>query len=466
MNMIQMSTLARNGCSISKKDQLSLVLFLSIPAILEQLVGTAMSYIDAAMVGSIGYKATAAIGIVASSTWLVGGVISSIALGFSVQVAHYLGAGREDKAEAVVKESIIFILLFGFIFAFLCVIVGIFLPSLLGADEDIKRTASHYFQIYSLFIPFCMLEYTFSSHLRSAGNVIVPSLMYVVMCILDVVFNFFFIYETRYIGSFKVYGLGLGVEGAALGTGLSEAVSGIVLFIITIKFNRQLKLDEKGEWRLSKECIKRMVDIGLPTALERITISLAQVLMTAVVASMGAISVAANYVAVQTEGICYLPAYGISSAATAMVGQSIGAGRKDLAKKFSAIAIIFAVLIVLLLAVFMFIYAPFLSSLLTHEDEVIKLSAAVLRIVAFAEPLFALSIVIAGALRGAGDSRGPFYINSTTMWLIRVFSVILYTKRFGLIGVWLSMSIELVARGLILLIRYLRGRWLDRSLSV
>lgn len=464
--MVQMSTLARNGCSISKKDQISLVLFLSIPAILEQLVGTAMSYIDAAMVGSIGYKATAAIGIVASSTWLVGGVTSSIALGFSVQVAHHLGAGREDKAKSVVRESLIFILLFGIIFALLCALVGFVLPSLLGADEDIKKSAAHYFQIYSLFIPFCMLEYTFSSHLRSAGNVIVPSLMYVVMCILDVVFNSFFIYETRYIGSIKVYGLGLGVEGAALGTGMSEAVSGIVLLILTIRFNRQLRLDDKGEWKLSSDCIKKMINIGLPTALERITISLAQVFMTAVVAAMGAISVAANYVAVQTEGICYLPAYGISSAATAMVGQSIGAGRKDLAKRFSAIAIVFGVLIVLLLSIFMFIYAPFLASFLTHEEEVIRLSAIVLRIVAFAEPLFALSIVIAGALRGAGDSRGPFYINSTTMWVIRVLSVIIYTKRFGLIGVWLSMSLELIARGLILLIRYLRGRWLDTSLKV
>jgi len=443
-----------------------LVLFLSIPAILEQLVGTAMSYIDAAMVGSIGYKATAAIGIVASSTWLVGGVTSSIALGFSVQVAHHLGAGREDKAKSVVRESLIFILLFGIIFALLCSLVGFVLPSLLGADEDIKKSAAHYFQIYSLFIPFCMLEYTFSSHLRSAGNVIVPSLMYVVMCILDVVFNSFFIYETRYIGSIKVYGLGLGVEGAALGTGMSEAVSGIVLLILTIRFNRQLRLDDKGEWKLSSDCIKNMINIGLPTALERITISLAQVFMTAVVAAMGAISVAANYVAVQTEGICYLPAYGISSAATAMVGQSIGAGRKDLAKRFSAIAIVFGVLIVLLLSIFMFIYAPFLASFLTHEEEVIRLSAIVLRIVAFAEPLFALSIVIAGALRGAGDSRGPFYINSTTMWVIRVLSVIIYTKRFGLIGVWLSMSLELIARGLILLIRYLRGRWLDTSLKV
>lgn len=466
MNMIEMSAKAREGAAITKREQISLVLSLSIPAILEQLVGTAMSYIDTAMVGSIGYKATASIGVVASSTWLVGGITSSVALGFAVQVAQHLGAGREEDARSVVKESIIFTFLFGFALSLLCYIIGFFLPSWLGAEEDIKRDAMLYFQVRALFIPLSLLSVVFSSHLRCSGNVLLPSLMNIGMCVLDVLFNFICIYPTRYIGEVKVYGLGLGVTGASLGTGLAEGTIGILLFLFTIKGKGQLRLREKGGWHLTKNCIKKMVFLGAPSALERVTISLAQILMTAVVAAMGAVSVAANYVAVQTEGICYLPAYGISSAATAMVGQSIGAGRKDLAKRFAAIAIVFGVLIVLLLAVLLFIYAPFLASLLTSESEVIELAATVLRIVAFSEPLFALAIVVSGALRGAGDSKGPFLLSSSTMWGIRVLSVLVYTKRFGVIGVWISMAIELATRGTVLFIRFLRGRWLESGVKV
>ena len=466
VNMIEMSTAMREGRAIGRRDQLILVLSLSIPAILEQLVGTAMSYIDTAMVGSIGYEATAAIGVVASTTWLIGGISGSVALGFSVQVAQLLGAGKERNARSVVVESILFNVIFGLFMAAVAYAIGYRLPSWLGADPSIQADATSYFQIYALFIPFSLAAAIFSSHLRCSGNILLPSLMNIGMCILDVIFNFIFIYPTRRIGPITVWGAGLGVRGAAIGTGLATAVVGIILLSVTVKGRSQLKLRGDAEWRFSRACLMNMLKLGTPSALERVTISLAQILMTAVVASMGAVSVAANYVAVQTEGICYLPAYGISSAATAMVGQSIGAGRKDMAKRFASISIILAVTLVLITSILLFAFAPALVGLLTKEPDVIALGAKVLRIVAFAEPLFALSIVVTGALRGAGDSKGPFIISVVTMWGIRVLSVLLFTRSLGVVGVWLSMTVELMARGVIFFIRFIRGRWLDSGVHV
>ena len=178
---------------------------------------------------------------------------------------------------------------------------------------------------------------------------------------------------------------------------------------------------------------------------------------------MGAISVAINYVAVSAEGLCYLPAYGIGGAATTLVGQSIGANRKDMAKRFAYLTTLLSFALVIFMSVIMFVFAPFLASTLTNSQEVIDGASECLRIVSFSEPLFAISIVVMGALRGAGDSKCPFVLNALSMWGMRVLPIIIFTKRYGVIGVWATMTFELVFRGIIFLIRMVRGKWLDQN---
>lgn len=221
-----------------------------------------------------------------------------------------------------------------------------------------------------------------------------------------------------------------------------------------------LRFQGNETWRFTKPCMNNMLRLSTPTALERMALSLAQIVMTSVVAGMGTVAVASNYVAVQTESICYLPAFGVASAATALVGQSIGARRLDMAKRFAYGTTILGSILVFFMALLMFGFAPFLTSLLTADTEVAEVSAGLLRIVAFSEPLFAVSIVATGALRGAGDSKAPFFINLFTMWGVRVMTVLVFTHRFGVTGVWISMTAELITRGIVFLIRLLRGRWL------
>lgn len=464
MMMLELSQRMRNGDKISLSNQLLLVSSLSFPAILEQLAHTAMSYIDTAMVGSLGYEATASIGVVASSTWLINGITGAIAIGFSVQIAQLLGAGKEKDARSVLFQGIKFNVIFGMILALISFIVGFFLPTWLGAEENLRQDAAIYFQMYSLFLPFSLASALYSSILRCSGNVLLPSLMNIGMCLLDVVFNSLLIYPTREIGGLTIYGAGLGVTGAALGTGLAMAVTATVLLLVTIKGKGVLKLGKDDSWKFRKSTMHNLLYLSTPSALERITLSLAQIVLTGIVASMGAVSVAANYVAVQTEGMCYLPAYGVSAAATAMVGQSLGAGRKDMAKRFAYLSVLVSFVLVLILAILLFAFAPFLTGLLSKDAAVIELGAKVLRIVSFSEPLFAVSIVTIGALRGAGDSKGPFYINLATMWGVRVLSVLLFTKQFGVIGVWISMTVELCVRGIVFLVRLIKGSWLKAKL--
>lgn len=466
MNMIQMSEAMRNGSRISLKNQIQLIIALSIPAILEQLVMTMMSYIDTAMVGSLGQAATAAIGVVSSSIWLLNGITNAVAVGFSVQVAQYLGAGREKDGRSVLCQAILFNALFGMALSVITMILSRYLPTLLGADMEIRPAASEYFKIVGLFLPFSMASAIYSSILRCSGNVVLPSCMNVGMCILDVIFNFVLIYPTRRIGGITVWGAGLGVTGAALGTGLAQMCVGLSLLLALTKKKGPLCLTGRAAWKFTKPCMSATMRIATPTALERVTLSVAQIVMTAVIAEMGTTAMATNYVAVQTESICYLPAYGVAAAATALVGQSIGAERSDMAKRFACGTTFLGFLLVTGMGAFMFLFAPQLTGLLTSDPEVAALSARALRIVAFSEPLFAVSIVVIGALRGAGDSKGPFILNLCSMWGVRVLAVLLFARSYGVLGVWGAMTAELCFRGIVFLIRLMRGRWLHITRSI
>ena len=461
-----MSEAMRNGSRISLKNQIQLIIALSIPAILEQLVMTMMSYIDTAMVGSLGQAATAAIGVVSSSIWLLNGITNAVAVGFSVQVAQYLGAGREKDGRSVLCQAILFNALFGMALSIITMILSRYLPALLGADMEIRPAASEYFKIVGLFLPFSMASAIYSSILRCSGNVVLPSCMNVGMCILDVIFNFVLIYPTRRIGGITIWGAGLGVTGAALGTGLAQMCVGLSLLLALTKKKGPLCLTGRATWKFTKPCMSATMRIATPTALERVTLSVAQIVMTAVIAEMGTTAMATNYVAVQTESICYLPAYGVAAAATALVGQSIGAERSDMAKRFACGTTFLGFLLVTGMGAFMFLFAPQLTGLLTSDPEVAALSARALRIVAFSEPLFAVSIVVIGALRGAGDSKGPFILNLCSMWGVRVLAVLLFARSYGVLGVWGAMTAELCFRGIVFLIRLMRGRWLHITRSI
>ena len=235
MNLLQASEIMRRGEKIPRRQQAGLVIALSVPAILEQLVSTLMSYIDTAMVGSLGYFATASIGVVASTTWLLSGLVSAAAVGFSVQVAQYLGAGRERDSRDVLCQAILFNAAFGAALAVLAVLAGQFLPAALGAEAALRPYARAYFCTVAAFLPFSMACAFYSSILRCSGSVVLPSVLNVGMCLLDMLFNFFLIYPTRQIGGVTVWGAGLGVTGAALGTGLAQACIGLMLLFLVLR---------------------------------------------------------------------------------------------------------------------------------------------------------------------------------------------------------------------------------------
>lgn len=446
----------RNGLPMTQREKLNLIVGLSIPSILAQITNVMMFFIDASMVGHLGAEASASIGLVESTTWLLGSVMGASAMGFSVMVAHFIGANDFVKARQVLRHAFVCGLVFASALALMGVAVHASLPFWLGGKADIAPAASNYFLVISLCLPFMLLFHLSCDMLKSAGNMHVPSVMSVVLCVLDVVYNYFFIYL-----------LGLGVMGAAIGTALAYVTVSLPATWITVRKNKILALQQDTEpFRWVWDYVRNAVKISLPMAVQSVLMSGAQIVSTRIVAPLGNIAIASNSFAITAESLCYMPGYGIGDAATTLVGQTFGAGRKSLCKNFAYLSVALGMIVMAFMGAVMYIFAPEMIGVLSPVPAIRELGTTVLRIEAFAEPFFAASIVAYSVCVGAGDTLRPAVINLVSMWGVRLTLAAWLAKDYGLRGVWTAMAIELTFRGLMFLVRLFRGKWLSKIKSV
>lgn len=455
----------RNGELMSGNDKLNLIFQLSLPSILAQMTNVMMFFIDQSMVGRLGAQAAASIGLVESTTWLFGGLASAVSMGFSVQVAHFIGANDFEKARQVVRHGIITAFCVSFIIMLTAAIISQHLPYWLGGGADIAPDASRYFLIFSLAAPFFQMNNMASSMLKCEGNMRVPSILSVTVCALDVIFNFFFIFPTRTVSllgaDILIPGAGLGVTGAAIGTGLAYVCVSMIQSWMAFFRSKILSIRlDKARFVFVGNYLKNAFNIGAPMALQMFLMSSAQIISTAIVAPLGNFAIAANTFAITAESLCYMPGYGIGDAATTLVGQSIGAGRKDLCRSFAHMSVWIGMIIMAVMGVVMYFCAYDMMALMTPVEEICRLGADSLRIEAFAEPMFAASIVAYSVFVGAGDTLRPALINLSCMWFVRLTLAAILAKDYGLPGVWTAMAVELSFRGMLFLIRLYRGKWI------
>ncbi len=457
----------REGKPLTLGQQTVLTARLAVPAIIAQLSTILMQYIDSAMVGRLGADQSASVGLMNSSLWMFWGVCSMVTMGFSVQVAHRLGAKDEQGARAVLRQGITSCVLFGFFMGLLGVAIAPWLPGWLGGTPDIRANASLYFMVFVCAMPVLTLNYLAGGMLRCAGNMKVPGLLNVMMCVLDVVFNFFLIFPTREFSvlgtGFICPGAGLGVLGAALGTVSAECITASAMAWYLLRRQKELHLSGRGEdasFRPTKDVLKKASKIAVPMTLEHIIFCGAQILITIIVAPLGVVAIAANAFAVTAESLCYMPGFGIGDAATTLAGQSYGAGRYELVRRFTYLTVGLGMGVMTIMGVVMYLCAPLMMEIMSPVPAIVDLGAQVLRIEAWAEPMYAASIVAYGAMVGVGDTTLPAIMNFGSMWLVRIPLAAILAPRVGLRGVWIAMCLELIFRGVIFLWRMFGRSWL------
>ncbi|MBR0542960.1 MAG: MATE family efflux transporter, partial [Bacteroidaceae bacterium] len=386
----QLLSLIREGGKLDALAQIKLTALLSFPSMMAQLVHIMMQYIDAAMVGSLGAQASASIGLVSTTIWLFGSLCSAASVGFYVQVAHKIGAGDFVGARQVLRESFLSCILFSFLLCGIGVGISNHLPHWLGGGDDICGDASTYFMYFSLCLPFSMLNSLCSGMLRCSGNIHTPSILNVLMCLLDVLFNWLLIFPTCTLFGITFPGADLGVTGAVLGTALAYIICSLLMCYFTVVRSKELSLRQDcGTFIPQLRTLREGLHIAAPIAVEHIVLCGAQIVSTVIVAPLGTIAIAANSFGITVEALCYMPGYGMSDAATTLVGQSLGAGRRYLARSFGRITLGMGIAFMTLMAVVMYTASPALLSIMTPDVAVQQLTVEILRIEAFAEPMFA-----------------------------------------------------------------------------
>ena len=438
---------------MTQSEKLRLIVNLSIPSILAQISATVMFFIDASMVGHLGARASAAIGLVETTGWLLGGLASAANMGFSVQVAHYIGANNFEAARRVLRQSLVCCLIWAMSITLIALSCSPFLPYWLGGTDEIAHDASLYFKMEGLA----------GSMLKCSGNMKIPSMLNILMCVMDVVFNYLFIYL-----------LELGVMGAALGTGVAMLITaGLMLYFLLWRsdmlgiFKKQREQRESfPAFRPTSDVVTTALKIGAPMGLQHMLMGSAQIVSTLIVAPLGTIAIAAHSLAITVESLCYMPGFGISEAATTLVGQGIGAGQKQLTRSFANMSVSLGIGVMTLMGVLMFIFAHELMSVMSPVAAIQALGAYCLRIEAFAEPMFAAAIVCNGVFIGAGDTLKPAIMSLCSMWGVRLTLAALLAREYGLKGVWTAMAIELTFRGVIFLCRLFYGHWDEKTVNI
>ncbi|MDO5425025.1 MAG: MATE family efflux transporter [Eubacteriales bacterium] len=444
-------------------QMLPVIFSLAWPTMLEQFLQTAVQYIDTAMVGALGTQATAAVGATSTVNWLINSTVSAIGVGFLSYIAQVSGAGESKKARAASGQAVTTTLIVGLFFTVLTVSLSGQVPVWMQVDPSIQAMASRYFRILYLPMLFRTASILFGTVLRAARDTKTPMKVGAVVNVINIVLNFFLIYETRpfSIGGFTLTmpGAGLGIEGAAIASAVSYTYGGIA---ITWKLWKHREISPKGESLLPDfQVLRPCLRVAIPNMLQRFATSLGYVAFASMINSLGETATAAHTIANTVESAFYIPGWGMQTAAATLSGNALGAKDERRLQNLAHVLLPLEVGLMVLSGGLLFAFAPHLMLLFSRDEEVIRLGSTVLRMVAVSEPFYGVPIVIEGMMQGVGKTVAPFVFNVCGMWGVRIAGTFICTQilGYGLVSAWACMIAHNLLLFVLFSVHYLRGKW-------
>lgn len=451
------------------------VAVLAVWPLLQQLMNFLVSFVDTAVAGRLSVQATNAIAIAAYFGWFLGLVFMSVGTGASAVVARSIGAGQREDAERALGQALILAVLAG-------VVVGAFLAAVswpFAAAAQLKGDgltyAVEYLRILALAAPAGAILFVGGACLSGEGDTRTPFLVMVTINLINLALSVILAMPTGSVALPGVLGgatlptLGWGTAGIAWGTAASWLLGGALIVGAMLQGRGGLRLHR---WALkwAGDMIRRIVRLGVPNMIERggqwvgnlAVVMLVGELARREFAAVGSSAVqGAHIIAIRIEAISFLPAMGIMVAASTLTGQYLGAGQPATAKRAASLCWILGAGVGLLTGAMFVLIPEQLVRLLTNEPELLALSPPLVRMCGWIQVFFASGLVLGGAIRGAGDTRGPMVITNVLTWGVRLPAValIVFFTDWGLWGVWLALCGELGLRGLSFIAWFLRGRW-------
>ena len=391
-----------------QKNTFRTLLLLALPTMLEYLLSTLMQYVDTAMVGHLGADATAAVSTTTTITWLTGSLSASIAVAVLTMIATAMGANRLEQVKTIAAHAVLYSVAIGSLITLISVALSGRIPVWMGIDESVQVLAAQYFLIISLPGVFRSFSIILGAAIRATHDTKNPMIISLSANGLNVILN-----------GFLIYGLHMGVQGAALATALSTFVSGV--WMLAVFLRKDVLRFEKSALKPQKKIVSESMKIGLPVLATSFTSCMGYVVFASMITGLGKVVFAAHSIAVTAEELFYIPGYGLRGATQTLVGNSVGEGDQHKFRVVGRVSILFTILMMCVSGILLYFLSYPLMCLFTSSHEAAVIGAGVLKMVAFSEPFFGLQIVLEGIYYGVGNTRLPFYINTVSMWVIRIF---------------------------------------------
>ncbi len=427
---------------------------LAIPIIAENLFQTTLGVVDMLMVSKLGAAAIAGVGTALQLMFLVMAALSAVTVGTTVLVARFTGSQQPEEASRSAKQSI----MLGVMLAVGITVLGHFFShqaiAVLGATPDVVQTGGAYLDVVAQMAVFMVLQFVCAGALRGAGDTRTPMIVTGVVNLVNILVAY-----TLIFGHFGFPALG--VLGSAWGASVARAIGAVILLALLFSGRRRVQIAGRAGWRPDGSLMKRVLKIGLPSMIEQTLMSGGALLYSVIVIGMGTAVYAAQRITFNALSISFMPGMGFGMAATTMTGQSLGAGRPDLARRSAWIAVRMASLWMCTMGVGLIIFGNQIMHLFSNDPTIVTVGTMALRVIALSQPFQAVGQVMAGSLRGAGDTRFPMYATGLSVWLIRLPFGVLFGPilGWGLAGVYISNVMDAAARALANYLRFRAGKW-------
>lgn len=399
------------------------VFALAWPVIAENFLETSLGIVDTILVAGLGVGAIAGVGTAIQVLFFIMAVLSALSVGSAVLVAQAFGAGRLERASDLARQS----LLWSIVFSVPLALIGLFLSgpivSLFGLEPAVANIAEGYLKITTCTAVVMTARFLIGGVFRGVGDSRTPMLVTAGANVINVGLSYILIYG--HLGA-----PALGAEGSAWGTLVARAMALSVLILLLWRGRHGVSLKGTTPLRLDGAIARQVLKIGIPAAMEQILITCGFSLLTILVAHLGTPTLGAHRIAMNAMSVSFMPGFGFSMAATALVGQSIGRKKPDEGRIIARIATLWGVLWMGGIGLVILLTAPYVMRIFTQDQQVIDVGAAGLQIVAIAQPFWAIIFIQSGAIRGTGNTSFPLRINATSIWL-SVGLAYLFTYWFG-----------------------------------
>lgn len=437
----------------SDKDRLKVIVILAIPAVIENFFQTLLGFVDTYFVSQISLAAVSAVGITNAVLAIYFAIFMAIGVAANVRIANFLGANQPEKARHISQQSIILAILFGVITGLSTLVFAEPLLQLMGIDEEVLELGSLYFRIVGIPSVIMSLMFVLSAILRGVGDTKTPMTISLVINVINAVLDYVLIFGFLFIPEF-------GIVGAAIATVISRLIGSIALFYYVNK--EKVLAFRKDYWKPDKIHLMELSTLGAPAAGERLVMRAGQIVYFGFVVALGTNAFAAHQIAGNVEVFSYMIGYGFATAATILVGQQIGAGNFEEARKYAKLSTQFTVVCMTLLGLVLFFFGDWAAAFFTNDPEVINDIGTALKISGVFQPFLAVLMVLTGSFQGANNTKFPMYLTAFGMWAIRTLLVYLLGIQlgWGLAGVWIAIGIDIAFRSVVLAIQFQRNNWM------